>query len=150
MKKDIRYVPTPPLVVETMLDMSELSPGDRLYDLGCGDGRILIAAAARGVQGVGIDIDPSLIARCRENARTAGCEELVHFEVGDLFRADLRPASVVTLYLLGSVNERLKPRLTALLRPGTRVVSHSFAMGDWEPDLVAMVEAKIVYRWTVS
>lgn len=147
---DVPFVPTPLSVVEEMLKLADLDESDVLYDLGSGDGRIVITAAARyGVRGVGIDLDPQRIMESRANAQQAGVEDRVRFIQGDLFEADLSEATAVTLYLLSSVNERLRPKLLRELRPGTPVVSHSFAMGDWEPDKSITVEGRNVYLWII-
>jgi SAM-dependent methyltransferase len=144
------FVTTPAEVVSRMLALAGVAKGDVVYDLGCGDGRIVIEAARHfGVRGVGIDLNPLRIAEAREAARRAGVAGLVEFREQDLFDADLREATVVTLYLLPPVNLALRPKLLAELRPGTRVVSHAFHMGDWKPDReVAFGDARI-YRWTV-
>ncbi len=132
---DVPYVPTTERAVEAMLELARVSKNDVVYDLGCGDGRIVIAAAKKyGARGVGIDINPERIAEARENAKKAGVEHLVKFIEQDLFEADIREASVVTLFLLSSVNLKLRPKLLAELKPGTRVVSNTFDMGDWKPD----------------
>jgi SAM-dependent methyltransferase len=149
-KPDIHFVPTPPEVVRAMLKMAEVKKGDVVYDLGCGDGRIVIAAAQTyGVRGVGIDIDPERIKEAEENARKAGVEKLVKFRTEDLFEADFKEATVVTLYLLERLNEKLKPRLLQELKPGTRIVSHAFGMGDWPPEKTEDVDGRMVYMWTV-
>jgi ribosomal protein L11 methylase PrmA len=128
-------VPTTEEAVDAMLKLAEVKKGDVVYDLGCGDGRIVIAAAKNyGARGVGIDIDPQRIAEANANAKRAGVEKLVRFEENDLFKADFKEATVVTLFLLSSVNLRLKPKLMAELKPGTRVVSNTFDMGDWKPE----------------
>ncbi len=147
---DVIYVPTPPETVDAMLKLGEVKPGDVLYDLGSGDGRIPIAAAKQyGVRGVGIDIDPNRIREANENAKSAGVTELVSFRQEDLFEADFGEASVITLYLLPSLNEKLMPRLLQL-KPGTRIVSHAFPMGDWEPEQTQVTTAGgTIYRWTV-
>ena len=147
---DVIYVPTPPEVVDAMLKLAEVKKGDVLYDLGSGDGRIPIAAAeAHGVRGTGIDIDPQRIREANQNAREAGVTDLVTFKQEDLFEADFSDATVVTLYLLDSLNEKLRPKLLAELKPGTRIVSHSFRMGDWEPEQTVNVGPRTIYRWTV-
>ena len=147
---DIHYVPTPPEVVRTMLKMAGVKKGDVVYDLGCGDGRIVIAAAQEfGVRGVGIDIDPQRIAEAKENARKAGVEKLVTFRTEDLFEANFKEATVVTLYLLERLNEKLRPKLMAELKPGTRIVSHAFGMGDWPPEKTEDVDGRMVYMWTI-
>ncbi len=146
---EVPYVPTPDAVVAAMLDMAKVGPGDVLIDLGSGDGRIPIAAAERGARALGVEIDSDLVARARARARDAGVEESVDFRRENLFDTRLRDATVVTLYLLPSVNARLRPKLLTELRPGTRIVSHAFDMGDWPPEEHRLVEEKHVYRWTV-
>ena len=132
---DVPYVPTTDDAVTAMLKLAGVKSTDTVYDLGCGDGRIVIAAAKQfGAHGVGIDIDPQRIADARKNAKDAGVENLVRFEENDLFDADIHQASVVTLFLLSSVNLKLKPKLFSELKPGTRVVSNTFEMGDWKPE----------------
>jgi protein-L-isoaspartate O-methyltransferase len=131
------YVPTPPDVVDRMLTLAATRPGDTVYDLGCGDGRIVIAAAQRfGARGVGIDIDPALIERARANARAAGVEDRVTFRVQDAMTVDVSGADVVTLFLLAASNARLRPILERQLRPGARIVAHNYPIGDWEPSRV--------------
>jgi SAM-dependent methyltransferase len=152
---DVPFVPTPPEVVDEMLKMANLKPGDVLYDLGCGDGRIVIAAAKKyGVKAIGIDIDPVRIKESNENAAQAGLEGKVKFIQQNLFEADFHDATVVTMYLLTSVNLRLRPKLLAELKPGTRLVSHSFDMGEWKPDKTALVQTgygdeRDVHFWIV-
>jgi precorrin-6B methylase 2 len=147
---DVVFVPTPQPVVDKMLEMVQIRKGDVLYDLGSGDGRIPITAAQRhGIRAVGIDIDPQRIAESRENARKAEVEHLVTFREADLFESDIGEASVVTLYLLNSLNEKLKPKLLSELKPGTRIVSHAFLMGEWEPEEQAMVDGSNVFLWRV-
>ncbi len=132
-----------------MLSLAEVGPQDVVFDLGCGDGRLVIAAAQRGARGVGIDIDPGLVARCQENARQAEQLERTEFRVGNLFETDLSKATVVMIYLLHSVNRRLLPNLRKELAPGTRLVSHSFDMGDeWSADRRITVEDKWLFLWT--
>ncbi len=149
---DVPYVPTPQDVVDRMLAMAKVGKNDVLYDLGCGDGRIVVSAAkARGARGTGIDLNPVRIAEARQNAKAAGVADRVDFKVGDLFQADVSPATVVTLYLLPSVNVKLRPRLWQQLKVGTRVVSHAFDMGpDWPPERKDEVEGRSIYFWTVS
>lgn len=132
------YVPTPQDVVDRMLVLAEVTSADVVYDLGCGDGRIPISAARQyGARGVGIDIDPRRIDESKANARAAGVEHLVEFRLQDALTADVSPATVVTLYLLGSANAKLRPLLTKQLRPGARIVSHAFSMGPaWPADTV--------------
>lgn len=148
---DVVYVPTPQHVVDQMLELAEVKPGDVLYDLGSGDGRIPITAARKyGIRAVGIDIDPERIAEARENARKAGVEKLVTFRQADLFTSDIGEASVVTLYLLESLNEKLRPKLQAELDPGTRIVSHAFRMGDWQPEVERDDQGSQIFLWRVT
>ena len=129
------YVPTPQDVVDRMLELAGVRSNDVVYDLGCGDGRIVITAAQRfGARGVGIDFDPERIAEANVNAERAGVQDLVTFIEQDAMQTDVSEATVVTLYLLTSSNMKLRPILTRQLRPGSRIVSHAFGMGDWEPD----------------
>ena len=145
------YVTTPYEVVHRMLALADVKKTDVLYDLGCGDGRIVIAAARRfGARGVGIDLSPERIREARETARLAGVSRRVEFRQGDLFDADLAQATVVTLYLLPSVNLELRPKLLKELRPGARVVSYSFDMGDWKPDRVLTARGARIYFWVVK
>lgn len=152
---DVPYVATPMPVVEAMLGLGRVDARDTLFDLGSGDGRIVIAAARRyGTRGVGVEIDSGLVATSRRNAREAGVEGLVSFLRGDLFEVDLSSATVVTLYLLSSVNRRLRPKLLEELRPGTRIVSHAFGMGEWGYDSLVRVSQErertaYVYHWLV-
>ncbi len=140
-RPEVPYVPTPENVVEEMLRLAEVNKDDVLYDLGCGDGRIVITAANQlGCRGVGIDIDPQRIKESRENAAQAGVEDRVEFLEMDLFEAEISPATVVTLYLLSKVNLRLRPKLLRELKPGTRVVSHDFDMDSWKFDKTSFVE----------
>jgi predicted RNA methylase len=129
------YVPTPQDVVERMLALAKVTNEDVVYDLGCGDGRIVITAAVQyGARGIGVDIVPERIAESNANAAAAGVTDLVEFRLQDALTVDVSPATVVTLYLLGSANRKLRPILTSQLRPGARIVSHAFSMGDWRPD----------------
>jgi len=148
---DVPYVPTPPEIVDLMLEMGNVGSTDLLYDLGCGDGRIVIAAAKdRGARGVGIDIDPERITEARANARTARVTDRVEFRVGDLFESDFSAATVVTLYLLPAINQRLRPQLWRQLKVGTRVVSHEFDMGvTWPAERVETVGTRRVLAWTI-
>lgn len=147
---DVHFVPTPQPVVDAMLELADLSESDVLYDLGSGDGRIPITAARRfGVRAVGIDIDPRRVSEARRNAKAAGVEHLVTFRQADLFDSDLGEATVVTLYLLSTLNLKLRPKLVSELDPGARVVSHRFSMGDWAPEKKEMVQGRPIYRWTV-
>lgn len=132
---DVPYVPTTEAAVQAMLKLADVNKSDIVYDLGCGDGRIVIAAAKQyGAHGVGIDINPQRIREAKSNAHMTGVENLVRFEENDLFEADIHEATVVTLFLLKSVNLRLRPKLLKDLKPGTRVVSNTFDMDDWKPD----------------
>jgi precorrin-6B methylase 2 len=133
-KKDVPYVPTPTEVVDAMIALARVKSGDVVYDLGCGDGRIVIAAVRiAGVSGVCVDIDPERIRESRQNAARAGVAARIRFVRGDLFKTPIKDATVVMMYLLPDVNIRLRPRLLGELRPGTRIVSHAFSMGDWKP-----------------
>lgn len=146
---DVPFVPTPYETVRGMLDMAEVNSGDILYDLGCGDGRIVITAVKEyGAQrGVGIDLDPRRIRESRENAQRANVTEKVRFIEGDLFEADFSEATVLTMYLLPDVNLRLRPKIFTELRPGTRIVSHDFDMGTWEADKKKRVGNSTIYFW---
>jgi cyclopropane fatty-acyl-phospholipid synthase-like methyltransferase len=148
---DVVFVPTPPSVVDAMLELAQVRDGDVLYDLGSGDGRIPIAAAKKfRVRAVGIEIDPQRIEEARANAKSAGVAKEVTFRHEDLFQADFSDATVVSLYLLQSLNEKLKPRLLNELKPGTRIVSHAFTMGsDWPPEKTVEVDGSTIYLWTV-
>ncbi len=148
--QDVVYVPTKQAVVEAMLELANVQSSDIVYDLGCGDGRIVVTAAKKhGATGKGIDIDPERIAEANKNAQEAGVTDKVEFELANLFESDFSEASVVTLYLLNSLNLKLRPILLEQLKPGARIVSHSFHMGDWEPDQKITVEGATVYLWTV-
>jgi len=147
---DVIFVPTPQEVVEDMLRLANVRKGDVLYDLGSGDGRIAITAAKLyGVRAVGIDIDPERIREATENAKKAGVEKLVQFRKADLFTSDFREATVVTLYLLPDLNVKLRPKLWSELKPGSRVVSHQFEMGDWKPEKKLESGTRTVYFWTI-
>ena len=150
-KLDVWYVATPPEIVDRMLDVAKVRTGDVVYDLGCGDGRMVIAAAKKfGTRGVGVDLDPARIREARANAKQAGVEGLVTFKVADLFETDIREATVVMLYLLPNVNRRLRPKLFAELRPGARVVSHDWDMGrDWPPDRSVKLGGDTIYLWVM-
>ncbi len=147
------YVPTPQHVVDRMLELAEVTSKDVVYDLGCGDGRIVITAAKKyGAHGVGVDIDPQRIKESITNAKAAGVENLVTFRQEDAMKADVSPATVVTLYLLSSSNALLRPILTKQLKPGSRIVSHAFTMGDWEPLKTEKVDdesgfSRTIYLW---
>jgi len=151
------YIATPEDVVDRMLSLAATTPQDTVYDLGCGDGRIPIAAARKyGAHGVGLDIDPKLVEQAKANAKAAGVDTLVEFRVQNVLEADVSPASVVTLYLLSSSNERLRPMLLKQLKPGARIVSHAFSMGrDWPADTVdqfvsARGDEVTLYLWRIK
>ena len=147
---DVPYVPSDEKIVHSMLEFAQVSSEDTLYDLGCGDGRILVAAAMEhSTRGVGIDMDPMRITEAIEYAGHSGVEHLVHFFEGDLMEADFSQATVVTLYLLDVVNIKLRPRLLDELRPGTRIVSHAFNMGDWKADQQQSCGSIKLYKWIV-
>jgi len=149
-ESDVPYVPTPKKVVNRMLEMAEVDSSDLVYDLGSGDGRIVIQAAKRyGARGVGIEIDPDLVRKARQNAKEAGVSDLVEFRQADLFETDFSKATVVTMYLLPSVNKKLRPQLFEQLKPGTPIVSHDFDMGAWEPEQTVDLDNDTVYRWTI-
>lgn len=147
---DVIFVPTPQEVVDAMLKLADVHKGDVVYDLGCGDGRIVATAAKRyGVRGVGIDINPERIAEAKETIRQAGVGNLVALRNEDLFETDIKDASVVTLYLLTSLNLKLRPKLWSDLKPGTRIVSQTFDMGDWKPEKTETFAGHTIYLWTV-
>jgi ribosomal protein L11 methylase PrmA len=150
-KLDVPYVPTPQSIVDEMLSLAAVTRNDVVYDLGCGDGRIVITAAKKyGARGVGVDIDPERIKEANANAKQAGVSDRVKFLEQDLFQTDFKEASVVTLYLLPAINLRLRPKLLSELKSGTRVVSHAFDMGDWKPDkTVGVDEDHTIYLWTI-
>ena len=150
LRPDIFFLGTPQPVVDAMLDLAEVKPGDVLYDLGSGDGRIPITAAKRyGIRAVGIEIDPEMVVEARANARKAGVAHLVTFVERDLFLADIGEASVVTLYLLDRINLQLRPKLLRDLAPGTRIVSHQFGMGDWQPEATRAIGRRDIHLWRV-
>ena len=147
---DVIYVPTPQEVVEGMLRLARVTKNDTVYDLGCGDGRIVVTAARQfGARAVGIDIDPIRIRDASENVRTAGVGDRVRLIEGDLFEQDISEATVVTLYLLSRLNLKLRPKLLNELRPGTRIVSHAFDMDDWKPQRMESVGSSTIFLWTV-
>jgi SAM-dependent methyltransferase len=147
---DVRYEPSEPEIVLAMLKLADVRKNDIVYDLGCGDGRIVITAAQKiGVRGVGIDIDPERIKEAVANARKAGVERLVRFRNEDLFESKIGEATVVMLYLWPWVNLKLRPKLLKELKPGTRIVSHSHDMGDWKPEKEIEVQGDTIYLWTV-
>jgi tRNA G37 N-methylase Trm5 len=147
---DVIFVPTPQEVVDKMLELAKVGKGDVLYDLGSGDGRIPVTAALRyGIRATGIDIDPQRIAEANDNAKKNGVSHLVRFRREDLFKAKFSEATVVTLYLLPDLNVKLRPRLLAELKPGTRIVSHQFDMGTWKPERKLELNGRTIYLWTV-
>ncbi len=153
-KPDIGYLPTPQEAVEVMLSLAEVCEADILYDLGSGDGRVLITAAQKfGTRGVGIDIDPQRISQAIENAKQSGVSDRVTFLQQNLFESDFYEATIVVLYLLPHLNLRLRPRLLQQLKPGTRILSHDFDMGDWQPHQVQTAktpeETATIYQWIV-
>lgn len=149
---DVPYEPSPPYVVERMLELAQLNRDDLLYDLGCGDGRIVITAAQKyGARGVGIDIDPQRIEEAVANASRAGVAQRVKFVVGDLYTSNFSDATVVTLFLWPHVNRKLRPILWRQLRPGTRVVSHLWDMGaEWPPDKAEVADGRKIFLWTIT
>ncbi len=148
---DVPYVPTPSDVVEAMLKLGGVKSGDFVVDLGCGDGRIVVMAAQKfGARGRGVDLNPVRIKEARENARMAGVTDRAKFVEGDLFKAEIKDATVVTLYLLPEVNLRLRPKLLKELKVGTRIVSHSFDMGEWRPEKTVEMEWRRLHLWTVT
>jgi SAM-dependent methyltransferase len=150
-KLDVWYVPTPHEIVDRMLVVAKVRTGDVVYDLGCGDGRMVIAAAKKyGTRGVGVDLDPARIREAKANAKLAGVEGMVTFRVEDMFQTDISEATVVLLYLLPELNRRLKPKLFGELRPGARVVSHDWDMGrDWPPDDYVKLGTSGIYMWVM-
>jgi len=150
-RKDVPYVPTPQEVVDEMLKMANVGKNDVVYDLGCGDGRLVITAVKKfgAKRGVGVDIDPQRIKESNANAQAAGVTDRVKFFEQNLFEADIKEATVVTLYLLPDINLKLRPKLWNDLKPGTRVVSHAFDMGDWQPEKTGSVEGRTIYFWTI-
>lgn len=143
------YVPTPQEVVDEMLKLGGVHKGDVVYDLGCGDGRIVVSAVKLGARGVGVDIDPERIRESNENAQAAGVTDRVTFLNEDLFAVDITPATVVTLYLLPARLTKLRPKLWRELRPGTRIVAHDFDLGDWKPEKTLELETHRLFLWTI-
>jgi len=147
---DVIYVPTRQAVVDAMLKVANVKAGDVVYDLGCGDGRIVVSAAKLGARGVGIDIDPQRVAEANQNVQRNGVGDRVKILNQDLFTTDISDANVVMLYLLPSLNLKLRPTLWKTLKPGTRVVSHDFDMGDWRPEQTLNVDGATIYYWTIT
>ncbi len=151
-KRDVPYVPTPQGVVDEMLKLANVTKDDVIYDLGCGDGRLVITAVQKfgARRGVGVDIDPQRIKESNDNAKAAGVTDRTSFVVQDLFQTDFKDATVVTLYLLPEVNMKLRPKLMADLKPGTRIVSHAFDMGDWQPEkTVTAPGGQRIFLWRI-
>lgn len=151
---DVPFVPTDEKIVTMMLEMAKVTKTDHLIDLGSGDGRIVITAAKRyGARGMGVEIDPALVRKARENAQAAGVADRATFVEGDIFEANIRDATVITMYLLADINMRLRPKLLNDLKPGTRIVSHNYDLGDWKPARTATVSVggieHTVYFWVV-
>lgn len=146
---DVPFVPTPHTLVQKMLDLAEVGASDYLIDLGCGDGRIAVAAAQRGARALGVDLDPMRIAEAHAAARIAGVETRALFRRQDLFRTPIYEASVIALYLMPEINLRLRPRLLTELRPGARIVSHAFDMGDWRPEANETHDGRRIFLWIV-
>lgn len=148
-KKIVPFVPTPQEVVDKMVELAGVKKGDIVYDLGSGDGRIVITAAKKGANAVGFEIDGDLVKQSRDNIRKAGVQAQAEIRQQDILTVDLSAASVVTMYLLPDVNMQLKPKIQSQLKPGSRVVSHAFDMGDWKPDRIERVEGRTLYLWTI-
>lgn len=148
-RPDVFYVPTPQSVVDGMLKLAGVAAGDVVYDLGCGDGRLVVSAAKLGARGVGVDIDPMRVNEANANVKNNRVTDRVRILHADLFQTDIREATVITLFLLPELNLRLRPKLWRELKPGTRVVSHQFDMGDWKPDRKISMGDNTVYLWTV-
>jgi precorrin-6B methylase 2 len=147
---DVIYVPTRQAVVDAMLNVVKVNANDVVYDLGCGDGRIVVTAAKLGARGIGIDIDPQRVAEANQNVQRNGVGDRVKILNQDLFTTNLSDASVVALYLLPSLNLKLRPTLWKTLKPGTRIVSHDFDMGDWKPEQTLNVDGATIYYWTIT
>jgi hypothetical protein len=149
-KKIVPFVPTPQDVVDAMIELADVKQDDVVYDLGSGDGRIVIAAAKKGAKAVGFEVDPQLVTQSRENILKAAVENLAEIRQQDILTVDVSPASVVSMYLLPSVNLQLKPTLQTEIEPGSRVVSHAFDMGDWKPDKTEQVNGSTIYLWVIA
>jgi precorrin-6B methylase 2 len=148
-KKIVPFVPTPQEVVDKMVELAGVKKGDVVYDLGSGDGRIVITAAKKGAKAVGFEIDGDLVKQSRDNIRKAGVQDQAEIRQQDILTVDLAAASVVTMYLLPDVNLQLRPNILSQLKPGSRVVSHAFDMGDWKPERTERVEGRTLYLWTI-
>ncbi|MCW5977555.1 MAG: class I SAM-dependent methyltransferase [Bryobacteraceae bacterium] len=148
--EEVPYVPSEQWVVDEMLRLARVTKDDVVYDLGCGDGRIVITAARKfGARGVGVELRPELVSLANHNARMAGVSDRVRFIREDVFKTDLRPATVVALFLLPAVNDGLRPKFLKELRPGSRIVSHAFPVGDWKPDTLLEKDGRKIYLWTM-
>src|SRR5437764_5624573 len=147
---DVMYVPTRQAVVDAMLKVASVKAGDVVYDLGCGDGRIVVSAAKLGARGIGIDIDPERVAEANQNVQRNGVGDRVKILNQDLFTTNFSDASVVMLYLLPTLNLRLRPTLWKTLKPGSRVVSHDLDMGDWKPEQTLSVDGAQIYYWMIT
>lgn len=148
--RECYFEPSPPRVVHSMLDLAGVTDGDVVYDLGCGDGRIVMAAARRGARAVGVDIDPIRIEECRSRVQHKPYAARVRFEQADLFDVDLSEATVVTLFLIPDFNLLLRPRLLTQLAPGARVVSHYHDMGEWWPDRITYTRRRPLFLWKIE
>lgn len=146
---DVIYVPTPQEVVDRMLELAKVGSGDFMIDFGCGDGRMVVTAAKRGARGYGVDINPQRIKEANANAQAAGVTDKVEFKIANLFEEDLSKADVMAMYLLTDINLRLRPKILETMKPGTRIVSHAFDMGDWKPEVHENVNGRNVYFWIV-
>ena len=146
---DVIYVPTPQEVVDRMLQLATVKAGDYMIDFGCGDGRMVVTAAKLGARGYGVDINPQRIKEANENAKKAGVTDKVEFKIANLFEEDLSKADVMAMYLLTDINIRLRPKILSDMKPGSRIVSHAFDMGDWEPEVRDTVNGRNVYFWIV-
>ena len=148
-KKIVPFVPTPQDVVDKMIELAGVKAGDTVYDLGSGDGRIVITAAKKGAKAVGFEIDGDLVKQSRQNIEKAGMQNSAEIRQQDILTVDLAPASVVTMYLLPDVNLKLKPHILSQMKPGSRIVSHAFDMGDWKPNKTERINGRTVYLWIV-
>jgi tRNA G37 N-methylase Trm5 len=148
-KKIVPFVPTPQEVVDKMIELGGVKKGDTVYDMGSGDGRIVITAAKKGARAVGFEIDGDLVKESRGNIKKAGVENLAEIRQQDILTVDLAPANVVTMYLLPDVNLKLRPNVLSQMKPGSRIVSHAFDMGDWKPDKTERVNGRTIYLWIV-
>ncbi|MET0278051.1 MAG: methyltransferase domain-containing protein [Pseudorhodoplanes sp.] len=146
---DVIYVPTPQQVVDRMLTLADVKAGDNMIDFGCGDGRMVVTAAKRGARGFGVDINPQRIKEANANAQAAGVTDKVEFKIANLFEQDLSKADVMAMYLLTDINLRLRPKILDTMKPGSRIVSHAFDMGDWKPEVHENVDGRNVYFWIV-